>query len=95
MGDMGEFWRDVRPDMIAASKAKRARNRHDSAQLLTAAGIEYVSKNDGAHLIVTDAHIVDFWPGTGRWIVRGGNEGRGVIGLIALIQKWRRVREQI
>lgn len=68
------------------SKQRRAHNREASAQLLAGAGIYFASSNAGAHLIVS-AHgrTVDFWPGTGLWIERGGKRGRGVFGLIRSI----------
>lgn len=44
---------------------------------LEAAGIQFESKNGGAHLVVSAAGlVVDFWPGTGLWVVRGTNERR-------------------
>jgi hypothetical protein len=66
------------------SKAARASNRSNSAKILADRGIEFESKNDGAHLIVTGANgAVDFWPGTGKFIARGINKsGRGVFNLI-------------
>lgn len=78
--EMGEFWRDVRE----ARQAKRAQNREDSAAMLLKAGLKFETKNLGAHLIVRALGItVDFWPGTGLWIVRNPKrEGRGVQRLI-------------
>lgn len=83
MGDEGDFWKDVRE----ARKDKRAANRDDSAALLNAAGIEYTSKNGGAHLIVRGhAGTADFWPGTGLWRLRGSTQQhRGVRKLIRLM----------
>lgn len=80
-GDMGEVFNAMRE----ASKEKRAKNRDSSAQLLTAAGIPYESKNIGAHLIV-DGDI-DFWPGTGLWMIRGHKrKRRGVRRLITFVK---------
>lgn len=78
--DMGDFWRDVRE----AHQAKRAQNREDSAAMLLKAGLKFETKNLGAHLIVRALGLtVDFWPGTGLWIVRKPKrEGRGVQRLI-------------
>lgn len=77
MGDMGDYWRDVRPTMQEESRQKRESNRESSAKMLTAAGIAFETKNDGAHLIVTaSGRTVDFWPSTGLWIMRGTNERR-------------------
>lgn len=79
--DLGAFWRDVK----AARQEKRAGNRKSSPEMLQAAGVHFESKNYGAHLIVRadSGHTVDFWPGTGLWVVRGSKERRrGVAGLI-------------
>lgn len=65
------------------NQEKRAANRQRSAEMLTAAGIEFESKNDGAHLIVGD---YDFWPGTGLFVNRKtGEKKRGVGELIRRI----------
>lgn len=81
--DMGAIFRDMKE----ASKLKRAANRHGSAEILTERGIAFESKNGGAHLIVKhNGKVVDMWPGTGRWIFRGGTpEGRGIMNLIRLL----------
>jgi len=82
MGDMGDDFRTWRDD----GKRRRARNRENSPRILREHGISFVTRNDGAHLIVMDK--VDFWPGTGKWIVREtGRSGRGVYGLIRWIEK--------
>ena len=80
MGDMGDYWRDVKPDLLERSKAKRQGNRESSAAILTAAGIKHETHNAGAHLVVTHGgHIYDFWPGTGLWKMRGSlQQHRGV-----------------
>jgi hypothetical protein len=72
------------------SSARRARHRESSPELLSAAGIEFVSKNNGAHLIVThNGATVDFWPGTGKWNTRpaDGKDHRGVKPLIAYLKR--------
>lgn len=78
--DMSDFWRDVR----AAHQQKRANNRIDNAAMLLAAGLKFETKNFGAHLVVRAlGRTVDFWPGTGLWIVRNTKlQGRGVQHLI-------------
>lgn len=59
-------------------------NRECSTSILIKHGIPFEIKNDGAHLIVKYAdQIVDFWPGTGKFIFRqGDNQGRGVFTLL-------------
>lgn len=81
MGDMGEFWNDIKPAMKEASKERRRANRENSADMLRACGIEFESRNGGAHLIVKGrlGQTIDFWPGTGKFIVRKPHRtGRGV-----------------
>ena len=88
MSDMGEMfaeWRKVKA-------AKRSANRETSAQALFTAGIEFATKNGGAHLIV--AGRFDFWPGTGLWVERGTNrQCRGVRSLIAHINRDREAHD--
>lgn len=86
MGDMGEFWRDVKPAMKEASVVKRATNRDASTETLRRHGVQFDSRNAGAHLIVKHAgKVVDFWPGTGKWIVRGQHKARR--GLFPLLRE--------
>jgi hypothetical protein len=81
MGDMDDDFRA----MHKANQEKRESNRGASARMLTAAGITFVTKNDGAHLIVAERY--DFWPGTGLWMARGDKtKRRGVVNLIKRIK---------
>lgn len=84
-GDEGDFWRDVN----AARQQKRASNRDNSADMLRAAGVKFEERNIGAHLIVqAPGETIDFWPGTGLWIVRGSTKrSYGVRNLIAKATK--------
>lgn len=75
--DTGEFWRAVH----AQKAEKRAHNRESTADILKRAGVQFESRNVGAHLIVKHgAHLIDAWPGTGLWRTRAKpqREGRGV-----------------
>lgn len=82
---MGDFWHDSK----AARQEKRASNRTNSAELLREAGIAFEAKNIDAHLIVRHAGcVIDFWPGTGLWMVRGGPTRRyGVRSLISFFRQ--------
>jgi hypothetical protein len=76
-----EFWRDVRK----TKQDKRASNRDRSTEILVIAGIPFVSKNNGAHLIVAERY--DFWPGTGLWMERGkSRKHRGIRSLVERIK---------
>ncbi len=80
MGDMGDYWHDVRPTMVKKSQQRRANNRDRSAALLRSNGVPFESKNGGAHLIVQGHQVlIDFWPGTGLWQERGSIATRGFI----------------
>lgn len=81
MGEMGEIFNEMKK----AGKEKREQNRENSPQILADRGIEFESKNWGAHLIVKGKDcLIDFWPGTGKFIARNGRRGRGVFNLIKL-----------
>ena len=83
MGDMA----DVFNEWNKQKQEKRASNRAASAELLSNQGIQYTTKNGGAHLIVEGKDcFIDFWPGTGRWITRTGTKGFGVRNLVNLIK---------
>lgn len=76
-----EMWREVKK----RGQEKRANNRDRSTEILVLAGIPFVSKNNGAHLIV--AERFDFWPGTGLWMERGkAQKHRGIRSLVARIK---------
>ncbi|MDG9927450.1 MULTISPECIES: hypothetical protein [unclassified Pseudomonas] len=71
----------------AESQERRAANRENSTEILSRHGVAHLVKNNGAHIVVShDGEVVDFWPGTGKFIPRdGGKPGRGVFNLLKLI----------
>jgi hypothetical protein len=72
--------------MAAHSKQIRDERRTKAPAALTRRGIEFESKNEGAHLIVKGPHgLIDYWPGTGRWIDRSKGKGFGFRELIVHI----------
>lgn len=79
-----EFGRCSNCDPVEVSKKKRANNREWSSSFLSSRGIDFESKNNGAHLIIKHGHIIaDFWPGTGKWVDRAiGIYSRGVRKLV-------------
>lgn len=85
MGDM----REVYDAMKKHSKQKKSSNLATSTAMLDREQIDYISKNNGVHLIVTDfnGNLIDFWPSTGKWIVRNGITSRGVQNLIRYIKE--------
>lgn len=82
---MGDLWRGLK----AIRQEKRASNRKSSRELMHEAGLQFEARNGDAHLIVKAADVmIDFWPGTGLWIVRGQPTRRyGVRGLIQFCQR--------
>lgn len=53
---------------------KRRANRKSSGTILSENNVPFDSHNGGAHLVVRlNNFVVDFWPGTGKYIVRGSN----------------------
>ena len=71
--------------MKEASQKKRAQNRETSPVFLTKNGVAFNTRNGGAHLIVQGKDgLIDFWPGTGKFITRAGKSGRGVFNLLNL-----------
>lgn len=91
----GDCMSDMAEDFNALRKfkqEKRADNRAQSAAVLSRSGIVFTSNNDGAHLVVlAGSKTVDFWPGTGLWIVRGQEtyRHRGVRKLVGYVEQQR------
>ena len=82
--EMGEMFNDWR----AMKQQKKRDNMALSTDILRQRDVLFESKNGGVHLIVHGAFtVIDFWPSTGKWIVRGGRSGRGVFKLLRLLGK--------
>lgn len=64
MGDMGDYFRDVREE----SKERKERNRMGATEALVTNGVPFTDHNNGIHLVV-DSRI-DYWPSTGLFICR-------------------------
>ena len=73
-------WREFRE----IGKAKRKRNQQSSTAILDENNIRYDSLNGGVHLVVKHNNfIVDFWPSTGKYYVRGSQKyKRGIYNLL-------------
>lgn len=85
MSEIGETFAALKE----VSRAKRAANVLSSAELLAQAGIAFTDLNDdGIHLrLLVGRQLIDFWPSTGRWMLKGSpRKHRGVKSLIAFIK---------
>ena len=85
MGDMGEVFSAMKEH----KKERRKSNTEKSTQILVDSGIEFESKNGGAHLIVMQKNglRVNFWPSTGLWnISNTKKEGCGVFSIIKFVK---------
>jgi len=81
--DASSLWAAFRE----AKQKKRRSNLAYSTQQLVTAGIVYEAHNGGIHLVIhTRAEIIDFWPSTGLWWIRGTrNKRRGIVKLIKYV----------
>lgn len=70
-------------------KKLTAYNRAQSAKVLTDKGISFTTANNGAHLVVSHyGKVADFWPGTGKYQIRGSDVyRRGVFNLIRELEQ--------
>lgn len=86
MGDMGDMWRAVKPQMKEQSKKKKDLNLEYAHKKLQELGIDYLDY--GYHFaVISGDKTYDFWPTTGKWCLRNsGNYKRGINGLIKAIQ---------
>lgn len=82
--EVSEMWRDYH----AMKQKKKRSNLAYSTKLLTDSGIEFVSHNMGIHLVITKQEkVIDFWPSTGLWWVRGNKKkSRGINQLIQFVR---------
>lgn len=88
MSEMGEVWAEFR----AFKRDKRRSNLANSTKLLEQSGIEFKVHNSGIHLVLTKGdQIIDYWPSTGLWWIRGtSNKRRGVHRLLAFMKQGAR-----
>ena len=67
------MWADYRKER----QQKRRENREYSTAALMDLKVQFTEHNHGAHLIITtNKATIDFWPGTGKWKVRGSSNAR-------------------
>jgi len=80
LDDMGDFFRA----WTRCKRSKKALNMQWSTECLERLGVDFNIHNNGVHLVVYSRkdEVIDFWPSTGKWIVRGGSKGRGIKNLL-------------
>lgn len=84
---MRDLERSAQIGFAEESKERRKRNRQFSAECLRSYSIEFETKSEGVHLVVTlPDRVIDFWPGTGLFTDRHTKQnGRGVHNLVKKI----------
>jgi hypothetical protein len=88
MSEIAEIYNATKDIRKQYSAERKERNKNGSAAMLEQNGISFESKNDGIHLIVTHGgYVVDLWPTTGKFIIRGYKKHlRGVRLLIKIVR---------
>jgi len=83
MGDMGEYWRDVKP-MLKERREKHVERMGTSANRnIEKLGYPYTHyESNHQFAIETNKGIIDYWGTTGTWIDRKTKKrGKGLRGL--------------
>lgn len=79
MSEIGEIFKILSDH----KKEKKKSNKEYSTNFLIKCGFDFESKNNGDHLIISFmGKKADFWPSTGKYIIRGGQYRRGVRNLV-------------
>lgn len=83
MSEIGDCFAALRQE----GRVKKSRNLEFATKYLIDNNIVFESKNCGLHLIVSNEHlIIDYWPSTGLFKVRGHDyQGRGINTLAGII----------
>ena len=77
-----DLWKELR----VRRQERNLKRLHSSTQTLVDKKIHFASKNFGQHLIIKQNRtVVDFWPSTGKFKIRG--ENRCHTGINLLIKK--------
>lgn len=86
--NMGDMIKDYKEINKVKKKEKVARKEH-SMELLKKHSIPFQVFNNGIHVRVLDP-IIEFYPTTGKWIVRSdGKVGFGIDPLLQYLGVWR------
>lgn len=75
MSDMIDMYRGMK----VMDQERRADRREDALEHLKLHKINGTVNNGGAHLIIKHGDsVIDFWPGTDKFMVRGGKRQYGI-----------------
>lgn len=82
-------WKDIRVAMREREQARKAVNMEENMRLIEASGYEYVVLNFGTHLRMDLGEtVVDLWPSTDRYWVRGDRKSKiGISKLFHAVSK--------
>lgn len=83
MGDMGEYWRDVKPYLKERRQQHIEKMGKSGNKNVEALGYPFEHfDNNHQFAIKTDKGIVDYWATTGTWIFRKSRKrGKGLYSL--------------
>lgn len=91
MGELGDYWRDIKAHKKEMA-AERAANAEKAIARVEAEGYILQEFNNGNHLKVYDTEMnfyADWWPTTGTFRMKNGKRGGGAISLLANIKKMK------
>lgn len=83
--EIAETFKEIRKN----KQQKRIKNKEHSTKTIQRLNVPYELKNDGLHIIITLPKLtIDFWPSTGKWIVRNKPiQSRGIRKLMQFINR--------
>lgn len=81
MGELGEFWRDVKKNKKEEREKRKASNYLNGIKILEDYKVSYEQQKNRLHLVVEEQ--IDYWPSTGKYIIRKTKKkGRGIFNLL-------------
>lgn len=89
--ELTEMWRDYKQ----SRQEKKHSNKDNSTATLDRNNIKYASHNNGVHLVIeAGQRTIDYWPSTGKFLVRPMPPskrpipGRGIRQLLACVKSY-------
>lgn len=71
MGDMGEYWRDIKPVLKEKHKKHVARMGNSTSKNIERLGYPFTHYPENHQFAIeTEKGVIDYWGTTGTWIVR-------------------------